>query len=253
MSAILQTLTEQPSVEVSRLAALFAVSEATLRRDLALLEEQRLLTRTHGGAVAQDVGFELPVRYRGGQRRAEKRAIARAAAAELPPGPHVVAFTGGTTTSEVARGLADRSELTVVTNALNIAMDLVLRPRVKLIVVGGVTRPQSYETVGPWAEDVVAAVNIGTVFVGVDGLSARGGLTTHDETEARINRAMIDRAERVVVVADSSKLGRVMLARIAALDSADVVITDGGAAEEVEELEAAGLRVMVVNPEPAQG
>ncbi|MEP7053726.1 MAG: DeoR/GlpR family DNA-binding transcription regulator [Actinomycetota bacterium] len=256
MAAILESLTVQSSVEVSLLATRFAVSEATLRRDLGLLEEQRLLTRTHGGAVAQDLAFELPVRYRGTQRRAEKRAIAEAAAAEVPIGPHVVAFTGGTTTSEVARRVTDHGELTVVTNALNIAMDLVLRPQVKVIVVGGVSRPQSYELVGPWAEDFIAAVNIGTIFVGVDGISARGGLTTHDEMEAATNRAMIDRAERVVVVADSSKLGRVMLARIAALDVVDVLITDSGTdvddtTAEIDAIRALGVTVVAVTAAPA--
>ena len=228
MSAILAALTDTGTLHVGELARRFAVSEATMRRDLALLEEQRLLTRTHGGALAQDVAYELPVRYRG-QHRDAKRAIARLAVQRLPGGPHVVGLTGGTTTSEVARHLADRTELTIVTNALNIAMDLVLRPRVKLIVVGGVSRAQSYELVGPWAEEVLGSVNIGTAFIGVDGVDAGGGLTTHDEIEARTNRAMIARAQRVVVVADGTKIGRVMLARMADLTSVHEVITDGSA------------------------
>ena len=229
MSAIMATLTDNGTVHVGELARQFSVSEATMRRDLALLEEQRLLTRTHGGALAQDVAYELPVRYRDGQHRDAKRAIARLAVQRLPSGPHVVGLTGGTTTSEVARQLADRTELTIVTNALNIAMDLVLRPRVKLIVVGGVSRPQSYELVGPWAEEVLGSVNIGTAYVGVDGVAVGGGLTTHDEIEARTNRAMIARAQRVVVVADGTKVGRVMLARMADLDAVDELITDASA------------------------
>ncbi|WP_088317625.1 DeoR/GlpR family DNA-binding transcription regulator [Kineosporia sp. R_H_3] len=246
MSAILGRLTDSGSVHVGELARSLGVSEATLRRDLALLEEQRLLTRTHGGALAQDVAYELPVRYRDGRHRDAKRAIARAAVRGLPSGPHVVSLTGGTTTSEVARRLSDRTDLTIVTNALNIAMDLVLRPRVKLIVVGGVSRPQSYELVGPWAEEVLSGINIGTAFVGVDGVSVAGGLTTHDETEARTNRAMIARAQRVVVVADGTKVGRVTLARMADLDRVDELVTDGAAdAAELDALRAAGVRVTV--------
>jgi DeoR family transcriptional regulator of aga operon len=244
MSAILEALSGGGSVQVTDLARRFEVSEATLRRDLALLEQQRLLTRVHGGAVAQDVAYELPVRYRDGQHSAAKRGIARLAVASLPPGGHVVGLTGGTTTSEVARQLPADGELTVVTNALNIAMDLVLRPRVKLIVVGGVSRSQSYELVGPWANDVMRSINIGTAFVGVDGISAAGGLTTHDEIEARTNHAMISRAQRVVVVADGTKVGRVTLARMADLDLVDELFTDDSAdGAQVDALRAAGVKV----------
>lgn len=246
MSAILARLTEHGSVQVGDLARVLDVSEATLRRDLALLEEQRLLTRTHGGALAADVAYELPVRYREGRQSEAKRAIAAAAVRGLPSGAHVVGLTGGTTTSEVARRLADRTDLTIVTNALNIAMDLVLRPRVKLVVVGGVSRPQSYELVGPWAEEVLAGINIGTAFVGVDGISAAGAVTTHDEIEARTNRAMLLRAGRVVVVADGTKVGRATLARIADLDRVDELVTDAAAdAGELDALRAAGVRVTV--------
>ena len=243
MSAILAALSDSGTVHVGELARRFEVSEATMRRDLALLEEQRLLTRTHGGALAQDVAYELPVRYRDGHRDA-KRAIARRAVQRLPTGAHVVGLTGGTTTSEVARQLSDRTELTIVTNALNIAMDLVLRPRVKLIVVGGVSRPQSYELVGPWAEEVLSSVNIGTAFIGADGVDADGGLTTHDEIEARTNRAMISRAQRVIVVADGSKIGKVMLARMADARAAHEVITDSSAdSGAVAALRGAGITV----------
>jgi DeoR family transcriptional regulator, aga operon transcriptional repressor len=246
MTQILQTLTEDGSFQVGALSRRLGVSEATLRRDLILLEEQRLLTRTHGGALAQDVAHELPVRYRDGQFREAKRAVARLAAGRLPAGPQVVCLTGGTTTSEVARQLCDRAELTIVTNALNIAMDLVLRPQVKLVVVGGVCRSQSYELVGPWAEEVIASINVGTAFVGADGLAADGGVTTHDEIEARTNRAMIARARRVIVVADGTKIGRVMLARIVEVGDVDEIITDASAdPDALQALRRAGVQVSV--------
>jgi DeoR family transcriptional regulator, aga operon transcriptional repressor len=246
MSAILEALADGGSIQVTTLARRFEVSEATLRRDLGLLERQRLLTRVHGGAVAQDVAYELPVRYRDGQRSAAKRAIARLAVTSLSPTEQVLGLTGGTTTSEVARQLPADGELTVVTNALNIAMDLVLRSRVKLIVVGGVSRPQSYELVGPWADEVMGSINIGTAFVGVDGISAAGGLTTHDEIEARTNHTMISRAQRVVVVADGTKVGRVTLARMADLAAVDELITDDSAdGAQVDALRAAGVKVSI--------
>ena len=233
MSEILNSLQAAGSIEVGELARRFGVSEATLRRDLTILEEQRLLTRTHGGALALDVVYELPVRYRHEHSRDAKRAIAREAVRRLPGGAHVIGLTGGTTTSEVAKFLSDRSDITIVTNALNIAMELVLRPRIKLVVVGGVSRPQSYELVGPWAEQMLAPVNIGTSFVGVDGIDAAGGITTHDENEARTNRAMISRSQRVIVVADGSKVGRLTLARIADITEIHELITDRSADRDV--------------------
>ncbi|MGW5718473.1 DeoR/GlpR family DNA-binding transcription regulator [Amycolatopsis sp. NPDC003865] len=248
MAEMVRELGETGRLRVGELARRFGVSEATLRRDLTALEEQRLLTRTHGGALAQGVAGELPVRYREGRSRDAKRAIARQAVRRLPVGPHVIALTGGTTTGELAKELPDRADLTVVTNALNTAMEIVLRPRVKLVVVGGVSRPRSYELVGPWAEQVLASINIGTAFIGVDGIDAAGGITTHDENEARTNRAMLGRAQRVVVIADGSKLGRRTLARIGDITEVDELITDPSAdSGSVAAIRAAGVRVTVVD------
>jgi DeoR family transcriptional regulator of aga operon len=169
------------------------------------------------------------VRYRGGQHREQKRAIARCAAARLPHGPLTIGFTGGTTTHEVARLVAERFDLTVVTNALNIAVELALRPRLKLVLTGGVSRTQSYELVGPLADSILAGLNIGVAVVGVDGISARGGLTTHDEVEAHTNAVMISRASRVIVVADGSKVGQDCLARICPLPDVAELVTDSTA------------------------
>ncbi len=246
-SAILEQLSAHGSVDVAELAERFGVSQATLRRDLQMLEEQRLLRRTHGGALAQDVLYELPVRYRHAQHRDQKRAIAVEAVKRLPEGPTAVGLTGGTTTSEVARLLVERTDLTVVTTALNIAAELALRPRLKLVVTGGVSRSQSYELVGPWAEHTLRGVNVGLAVIGVDGISAEGGLTTHDEVEAHTNATLIERAARTIVVADGSKVGRVLLARICGTGEVDELITDDSADPvALAELRSAGLTVTVV-------
>ena len=152
IAAILERLSVDRSLGVAELAESFGVSQATLRRDLQSLQEQRLLTRTHGGAHASEVTYELPIRYRDAHHREEKRRIAAAAVSRIPQGTLAVGLTGGTTTSEVARLLVDRTDLTVVTNALNIAAEIALRPRLQLVVTGGISRSQSYELVGPWAE-----------------------------------------------------------------------------------------------------
>jgi len=245
LGRILEQLARDGTVTVADLAADLGVSEATVRRDLQALGEQRLLERSHGGAVAHGTAHELPVRYRTG-RSDEKRRIARAAA-ELVTDGVAIAFTGGTTTTEVARMLVARQDLTVVTNALNIAVELAVRPDLKLIVTGGVARSASYELVGALADETLRRLNVDVAFVGVDGVDAARGLTTQNEVEAATNRALMSRAGRTIVVADASKLGRVALAQIATVEAADRLITNEGVdAEQVERLRAAGLPVTTV-------
>jgi DeoR family transcriptional regulator, aga operon transcriptional repressor len=245
LGRILELLARDGTVTVADLAAELGVSEATVRRDLQVLAEQRLLERSHGGAVAHGTAHELPVRYRTG-RSDEKRRIARAAA-DLVTDGIAIGLTGGTTTTEVARMLVTRAELTVVTNALNIAVELAVRPDLKLIVTGGVARSASYELVGSLADATLSAVYVDVAFVGVDGVDAQRGLTTQNEVEAATNRALMARAKRTVVVADASKLGRVAFAEIAGVERAGELITNSGAdPEQVKRLRAAGLAVTCV-------
>lgn len=248
VSAILQRVASLGSVDAGALSTDFGVSPATIRRDLQALEDQKLLSRTHGGAVAVDVAYELPVRYRVGQNREQKTLVAKQAAALLPRGPLTLGLSGGTTTHILARLLAERVDLTVVTNALNIAAELALRPRLKLIMTGGVSRTQSYELVGPIADQALSGLNMEIAVIGVDGISARGGLTTHDEIEAHTNATMIKRADRVMVVADGSKVGRVCLAGICAITDVAVLVTDGSADPAgVDAIRRAGTEVMVAS------
>jgi len=238
---ILERLTQTGSVAVAPLAQDLGVSSATIRRDLELLDSQRLMTRTHGGAVARGLLYELPLRYKAARHQEEKLRIARAAVEHVPEGG-AVGLTGGTTTTEVARAIADRPGLTIVTNALNIASELAIRPNLKLVIPGGVARSESYELVGPLAEASLQTLNLNVVFVGVDGIAVAEGLTTHHDVEANTNRVLIDRAQRVVVVADSSKLERVTFARICGVERVDVLITDDQAPPAVlAALEHAGV------------
>jgi DeoR family transcriptional regulator, aga operon transcriptional repressor len=246
-SHIVEQLSANGSVSVGELVDDLDVSPATVRRDLMLLEEQRLLARTHGGAVAHGVLYELPLRYRGARRQEEKARIAREAASRVPDGA-AIGLTGGTTTTEVARVLSDRQRLTVVTNSLSIASELAVRPNLKLVVTGGVARPESYELVGPLAESALAALNLDVVLLGVDGIAVGEGFTTHHEVEAHTNRALIERARRVIVVADSSKIGRIAFARICAVHEVDELISDDGAdPAEVDAIQTAGVEVTLVS------
>jgi DeoR family transcriptional regulator, aga operon transcriptional repressor len=246
LSVILETLSGDGTVGVSELVEVLGVSSATVRRDLELLEQQRMLTRTHGGAVAQGVLYELPLRYKSARHHEEKRRIADAAA-ELVEDGTAIGLTGGTTCTEVARAIVERQRLTVVTNALNIASELAIRPNLKLVVTGGYARPESYELVGPLAEQALAGLNLDVVFLGTDGISTDAGLTTHHEVEAHTDRALIERARRVVVVADSSKIGSVAFAQICPIDRVHALITDAGVDGRLaKRLREAGVEVTAV-------
>ncbi|MEU1281538.1 DeoR/GlpR family DNA-binding transcription regulator [Streptomyces sp. NPDC005805] len=258
-NALLELLAAAGRVEVEEAAATLAVSPATIRRDLDELAEQQMLVRTRGGAVAHGVSYELPLRYKSSRHASEKQRIA-AAVSELVAEGEVVGLNGGTTTTEVARGLALRAGgarretpdaagpvFTVVTNALNIAGELAVRPQIKIVVTGGVARPQTYELVGPLTGGVLNEVVLDVAVLGVDGIDPALGVMTHQEDEASISRLFAERARRVVVVTDSSKMGRRAFARICGLESIDVVVTDSAIPAEVAaRLKDAGIKVVTV-------
>jgi DeoR family transcriptional regulator of aga operon len=172
----------------------------------------------------------------------------------------VVGINGGTTTTEVARALVARADpgerpadgspqITVVTNALNIAHELAVRPQIKLVVTGGVVRSQSYELVGPLALPALERLTLDFAILGVDGISVANGVSTNNETEAAVNELMARRANTVVVVADASKLGRPAFARICSLSDVDVLVTGAGAdTEQVNGIRDAGVKVITVRP-----
>ncbi|MEU6403408.1 DeoR/GlpR family DNA-binding transcription regulator [Streptomyces sp. NPDC046985] len=251
--ALLELLVERGRLEVDEAAADLAVSAATIRRDFDQLAEQQMLVRTRGGAVVHGVSYELPLRYKTARHASEKQRIARAVADLVAPG-EAVGLTGGTTTTEVARALAVRADLaagapalTVVTNALNIANELAVRPQFKIVVTGGVARPQSYELIGPLADGVLGQITLDVAVLGVVAFDVVHGAAAHDEAEAAVNRLLCERATRVVVAADSSKLGGRAFARICAAESVHTLVTDEAAARDaVRRFEEAGVRVVTV-------
>jgi DeoR family transcriptional regulator of aga operon len=240
---IMEILASEGFVAMQRLRAELGCSEATLRRDLEYLQRAGQLRRTHGGAVL-DGAHEPPFTARLGAMAGAKRRIARAAAEMIEDG-QAIGFTGGTTTHQIARQLPARPGLTVVTNALTIAMELA-STEARVIVTGGELRGQTFELVGPLAEPLASQIHLDLMFVGVDGMSMAGGLTTHHPVEARTNRMLIDCAASVVVVADHTKLGRRTFAQIAPIDLVATLITDSDVeAEVVAEFERHGIRVIM--------
>lgn len=258
LNAVLELLAQSGKVSVEQISQAFAVSAATVRRDLDDLAAQQLVTRTRGGAVAQSVSYDLPLRYKSVRQSDEKQRIASAAAGLITAGS-VVGLNGGTTTSAVARALANRRDLagsdngsgparlTVVTNALNIASELVVRPHVKVVVTGGVARPQSYELIGPLASRILEDIAIDTLVLGVNAISISGGAAAHNEGEADVNWLMVQRSQRIVVVADGSKIGQRAFAKICDASRVDVLITDPTAdVEMVAQLRGTGMTVQLV-------
>lgn len=257
LNGVLELVAEHGSLSVEEVVEAFEVSAATARRDLDDLAAQQLITRTRGGAVAHMVTYDLPLRYKASRQSSEKRRIA-ALAAQLVDLGSVIAFNGGTTNTEVAREVAARvdqdgddqhpgTSLTVVTNALNIANELTVRPKMKIVVTGGVLRPQSFELIGPFARQVIKGVSIDTMFLAVDAISPEHGLAATHEGEAQINAMMVNRSRRVIVVADSSKLGKRAFCTICTLERVDLLITDTGADPTVvEQFRSEGLEVRLV-------
>lgn len=252
LTGILDLLAVQGEVAVEELAERFDASPATIRRDLDSLSEERLLTRTHGGAVAQSVAYELPVRYKSHRRTDEKSRIAKAASALVPPGA-VVGLSGGTTTTAIAAALAAREDLaehglTVVTNAVNIAAQLATRPSIKVVVTGGVIHSRTYELVGPFVEQLLRGIRLDVAFIGVNAVDAESGAATHDEREAAVNRMMASRARRAVIVADSSKVGASAFATVGDAALFPTILTDARLAPaDLASLRDAGYEVVLAD------
>jgi DeoR family transcriptional regulator, aga operon transcriptional repressor len=252
MTAVLDLLSHQGAVTVDDVVERLGASPATVRRDLDHLAKQQLLTRTRGGAVAATVSLDLPLRYKIGRQAPEKERIAQAVVGVLRPGS-TVGLNGGTTTTNIARAIAlhedfqadgTRPGVTIVTNALNIASELAVRPHVKVVVVGGVVRTHSYEIIGPLAERMLEVISVDTAVLGVDAIDPEHGAMAFDEGEAATNALLAAHAERVVVAADSSKLAQRAFARIVPVSAIDVLVTDVDAdAGVVEQFREAGVEV----------
>ena len=224
---ILELIDRHERVTVADLADRFGVSAVTARGDLDALAESRRIVRSHGGALrAIDSGRDLPIAVKASRHHAEKVRIGQAAAALVHDGETIV-LDSGSTTMEVARALGARglNALTIITNALPIALELA-RVTAHIVVLGGMVRHESLSLVGPDAERALQGLNADRLFLGVDGLDVEQGLSTPDVLEAQLNRLMMRTAREVTVVADASKFGRRSLSVIDSLDRVHRVITD---------------------------
>ncbi|MBM7806323.1 DeoR family fructose operon transcriptional repressor [Geodermatophilus bullaregiensis] len=246
--AIATLVVERGRIAVTAVAEQFGVTTETVRRDLAVLERAGVLRRVHGGAVP--VGaltlMETALVERNATHAEAKRKIA-AAALDLLPGPGgSLLLDGGSSTAALAEVLPTDRNLFVATNSVPIAGRLATVPGLTLHVLGGRVRGLTQCAVGETPVRALAELRVDVAFLGTNGITPGHGFTTPDEAEASVKRAMVRAGQRVVVLADGSKLGREQLVRFAALDDVDVVVTDSGADRTaVDRLEAAGVEVVV--------
>lgn len=246
---VLDLVDQDGQVTVSDLVKRFSISAVTVRSDLDTLASVGAVVRSHGGAVRRlEATQDYPLRMKETLHRAEKVRIGRAAAELVKPGETII-LDSGTTTAEIARHLKRMKiqPLTVITNALNIAIELADLPGISLIMIGGLLRPISCSFVGPQAEAMMNEFHADRLFLAVDGFDLLNGPSTPDVLEAQLNNVMIRSAREVNVVTDFSKLGRRSVSRIGPLDRIRRLITDTRAPQEFAEgLRNRGIEVIEV-------
>ena len=245
-----RAITERGFVRVTDIAAELGVSGVTVRSDLAALEAAGTVVRVHGGAMprsqsAGESSFESSLE----QEAAAKRAIGRRAAGMVTSGQSVL-LDVGTTALAVAHALVDRRDLDdvlVVTNGLTIALALeAAMPRFTVVVTGGTLRPLQHSLVNPFASQFLETLQVDVAFIGCNGVDADRGVTNVNLPEAEVKRRMVQSADRPVLIADSSKLGRTRLGSVGPISDFDTLVTAGDApADVVGRLRAAGLSVVL--------
>ena len=244
---ILQQLLHDGEVSVDRLAKRLKTSTSTVRRELAELERTGLLKRTHGGASRVEPMLYEPFRHLSSfsaqeqLHASEKRRIGLAAAEIIRDG-EIIALGAGTTTTQVARSIRHRKGITVVTNAVNIAMELSHRADLKVIVTGGLMSGDWFALTGPTGIATVGEMFYDRVFIGVDGLHPEHGLTTNYPDQATVHRAMMRQSRQRIVVADHTKIGNIGTALIAPVNEIELIITD----KSVSAKSMSGFTVKVV-------
>ncbi|UHA71793.1 DeoR/GlpR family DNA-binding transcription regulator [Paenibacillus sp. 481] len=234
---MMQVLKQTGRITIAEMLDRFDCSEATARRDLDLLERKGELIRTIGGAIYEGASSvrEMPFAEKRQLLWLEKEAIAATTADFIEDGD-IICLTGGTTTFLIAKQLKARQGITVVTNAVNIAMELSDSEGIQVVVIGGVMRNNSYELCGPLAERTLEQLNIEKLFMGIDGFSATKGITTYSELEAQTAKLMMRQAQQTFAVFDHTKVGKASLFSVAPIHELTGCITDRPLPAEVNQL-----------------
>jgi DeoR family transcriptional regulator of aga operon len=244
---ILNKLYKEGNINVIELCKELKVSSVTIRKDLKLLEEKSLLFRTHGGATQNNPYIvDRPVNEKEKFQSDEKMRIGASASGLVLDNDSIV-IASGTTMLAFAKNLHPKGNLTVITSALNVALELNKYANIEILQLGGMLRQSSSSVMGAYAETILADFFCSKLFLGVDGIDLDFGLTTTSAMEAHLNRQMINVSQKTIVLADSTKFGRRGFGRICGLDEIDQIITDSGVSDHVvQTLESAGITVTIV-------
>ncbi|MFW2513019.1 DeoR/GlpR family DNA-binding transcription regulator [Demequina sp. SO4-13] len=243
-----QIVAEQGEAAFATLATDFGVSEMTIRRDVEALEKAGLVRRIFGGVIAASgTGFEPPYPERAGHAVGSKGRIGHAIADALRPG-ETVFLDSGSTVASVAYALRGRRlELTVLTPSIVVATALADEPDTRVILLGGEVRAGELSIIGHDAEQMIARYNCDTYVAGVAGVDAVRGLTEYHPQEASVKRAAVSRSSRVIVGADSTKLGQVLLVCVADLADVALIVTDASSHPTLDAAREAGVTVVTVD------
>lgn len=228
---ILELLNENSKLLVPDLCEYFKVSPATIRNDLRELKNSGFLQRTHGGALSIKTKYELDSYQKEVKHLEEKKAIARFAA-DIVEDSDTILIDTGTTTLEFAKLLSSKKNLTVVTNDIEIARHLETAGDANVILIGGIIRRDFHCTIGPIAINSLRELYVDKAFMGANGISVEGGLTTPDINQAEVKKAMLEKASEVIVLCDSSKFGIKSFAHVAPISRINRIITDSGLDED---------------------
>jgi len=244
---ILRTLREKGKVKVDELSEVFDVSSVTIRNDLEFLEQKGIIYRIYGGALLREVvSHDTELDEKQKLHPEEKKRIGQASADLVLDGESII-LDSGTTTLQIAKHIKEKQNLTVMTNAINIAFELAGINEITMMLTGGMIRKKSYSLVGPEAEASIQSYYFDKFFLGVDGFDLRYALTTPNPMEAQLNRLMVERSNEVIAVTDSSKFGRRSFSYICALEDIDCVITDADIPQSYQdELTKMNIRVITV-------
>jgi DeoR/GlpR family transcriptional regulator of sugar metabolism len=225
---ILELLREDGSAKVQDLARIFKVTEVTIRQDLEKLEKEGWVIREHGGAYLKDMPDQVQAISLAHQDHLDKKAlIAEKCMDFIEPGDTII-LDAGSTTTEIAKKLRGMRRLTVITNAVNIALILGAEPGIEVIVTGGEFMPPTLSLTGQKAADFFKGLHVKKLFLATAGISLKAGLTYPSISDLVVKRAMIDAAETTYLVADSTKMGKAAFASLGALSLIDYIITDAG-------------------------
>ena len=245
---ILEELETKGQVTVIELSKMFKISEVTIRNDLTHLEKQNMLIRARGGAIKMKyyrMGVDPSLSDKQKEFLKEKQRIAKVALKFIEDGDTIV-LDSGTTTTEIAKNLEQFKNLTIITNALNIAIILSEYEGFNIFMPGGILRKKSLSLVGVLADENFAKFYCDKLFLGVDGFDTTHGLSTPNSEEAHLNQIMINVAKKVIVVTDSRKFLRRRFAFIGPINNVNVVITDSGISkEDKDRLEKNGVEVII--------